>query len=379
MTHKSDYDRGGGVYIAAREELIKFNGHKKEFHKGKSVKSGIKNKLVIGILPITFAAIILSVLLIRSTVINIIALNNDWKAWTISGSVISVLILIVVFLLIFGITVICLFFKSLIKLIDELKSNLADREKFTSLGQLAGGISHNLRSPLMAVSGAVEALKELISEYERSIGDSCVTEEDHHDIAKEMLTWVEKIKPQCSYMSDIISAVKGQAGRNGTSCGVSFTLEELLKRIDILMGHELKTFRCKIQKDIRIDLSTGINGEISSLIQVLNNLIVNAIHSYEGKEGIIYFSIMESGNNVEFIISDKGKGIEKEIQAKLFKEMITTKGTCGSGLGLYMSYSTIKEYFGGDITFESYEGSGTAVHIIIPFAVSHNDKGSWLK
>ena len=46
--------------------------------------------------------------------------------------------------------------------------------------------------------------------------------------------------------------------------------------------------------------------------------------------------------------------------------MITTKGKNGTGLGLYMSYSTIKAHFGGEITFESEKGKGTTFHIIIP-------------
>lgn len=327
--------------------------------------------MLIRILPIALAAAILSILLIQSTIVNIIAGNNQYKSGIIFGSTSGIIILSVTIMLILGIIFICFFFKSLLKLNEELKNNLAVRERFAFIGQLAGGISHNLKSPLMAISGSVEAFRELILEYERSIGDSTVTEEDHHEIAKEMLIWVEKIKPQCSYMSDIISAVKGQAGSNSTSWGISFSLKDLLKRIDILLSYELKTFRCKLQKDICMDLNTEIKGEISILIQVLNNLIVNAIHSYEGKEGTIYFSVMERNRNVEFIIRDTGKGIEKKVQDKLFKEMVTTKGSDGTGLGLYMSYFAIKEYFGGDILFESYEGKGTEFKIIIPRTESH--------
>ena len=46
--------------------------------------------------------------------------------------------------------------------------------------------------------------------------------------------------------------------------------------------------------------------------------------------------------------------------------MVTTKGKNGTGLGLYMSYSNIRAYFGGDITYETKEGTGTTFNIIIP-------------
>ena len=58
--------------------------------------------------------------------------------------------------------------------------------------------------------------------------------------------------------------------------------------------------------------------------------------------------------------------MKEEVQNKLFKEMITTKGKNGTGLGLYMSYSTIKGKFNGDLKFESKEGKGTTFTITIP-------------
>ena len=59
-----------------------------------------------------------------------------------------------------------------------------------------------------------------------------------------------------------------------------------------------------------------------------------------------------------------------EIQEKLFKTMITTKGKNGTGLGMFMSYSTIKGQFNGDITFTSEVGKGTTFNIIIPLPKS---------
>ena len=58
--------------------------------------------------------------------------------------------------------------------------------------------------------------------------------------------------------------------------------------------------------------------------------------------------------------------LSKEVQDKLFKEMVTTKGKNGTGLGLYMSYSNIKAHFNGNITFETVENSGTTFNLIIP-------------
>ena len=117
---------------------------------------------------------------------------------------------------------------------------LMERERLASLGQLIGGIAHNLKTPIMSISGAAEALTDLTKEYDNSIDDPEVTHEDHHDIAKDMNSWISKIKSYTEYMSDIITAVKGQAVTLSETENVTFDIEELIKRVNILMKHELK-------------------------------------------------------------------------------------------------------------------------------------------
>ena len=69
---------------------------------------------------------------------------------------------------------------------------------------------------------------------------------------------------------------------------------------------------------------------------------------------------------MEFCLKDYGKGIPFQIQEKLFKEMVTTKGKGGTGLGLYMSNATIKGRFGGTMWFESTPGQGSTFMISDP-------------
>ena len=59
-------------------------------------------------------------------------------------------------------------------------------------------------------------------------------------------------------------------------------------------------------------------------------------------------------------------GISEEVLEKLSKEMITTKGKKGSGIGLFMSYANIKAQFNGEITVESELGKGTTFYIHLP-------------
>ena len=253
---------------------------------------------------------------------------------------------------------------------QALKDNqdiLIERERLASLGQLIGGIAHNLKSPIMSISGATEGLTDLIKEYEESIVDKDVTIDDHLAIANDMRDWISKIKSYLEYMSDIITAVKGQAVALSENTVDSFTVEELTKRVDILMKHELKKALITLNLDLKVPTSLMIHGNINGLVQVINNMISNAIQAYKGKEGqTIDLIITQEKNDVIVSVRDYAGGLPKEVQEKLFKEMITTKGKDGTGIGLFMSYSNIRAHFNGDITYSTEEGKGTIFNIILP-------------
>jgi len=257
-----------------------------------------------------------------------------------------------------------------IKNINEIQDNqetLMEQERLASLGQLIGGIAHNLKTPIMSISGAAEGLTDLVKEYDASIDDPEVNSNDHHEIASDMNSWISKIKTHTEYMSDIITAVKGQAVALSNEENISFTVGELLKRIDILMKHELKSAIIYLNIYMQTDENTVIRGDVNSLVQVINNMVSNSIQAYNGKtDQNIDIIVGRKSNDLLISIKDYGCGLSEKVKNKLFKEMITTKGKNGTGLGLYMSYSTIRAHFNGNITVESEKDKGTTFTIILP-------------
>ena len=254
--------------------------------------------------------------------------------------------------------------------LEAIKSSqnmLIEKERLASLGQMIGGIAHNLKTPIFSISGASEGLTDLINEYRSSITDPTVTIQDHYAIAKDMEDWIEKIKSYTAYMSDVITAVRGQAVALTNDVDETFTIEELVKRVDILMKHELKSALVNLNISVQTDKTFEMRGNINSLVQVINNIISNAIQSYNGKpDQNIDFTVFKENRKIIITITDYGCGMSEEVQEKLFKEMITTKGKNGTGLGLFMSYSNIKAQFDGDLKFTSEEGKGTTFNLIIP-------------
>ena len=155
---------------------------------------------------------------------------------------------------------------------ETIKNNqdiLMERERLAGLGQLIGGIAHNLKTPIMSIAGATQGLENLIKEYDESIDDPLVNSQDHHDIASDMEEWIPKIRAHLEYMSDIITTVKGQAvaslSENDTE---EFTVMELIKRVNILMKHELKNAYIYLNVLMKID-----ENQIISLLKFITEAI----------------------------------------------------------------------------------------------------------
>lgn len=253
------------------------------------------------------------------------------------------------------------------KTLKDNQNTLMERERLATLGQMIGGIAHNLKTPIMSIAGAMEGMQDLVTEYDKSIDDPEVTKEDHHAIAHDMKDWISKVNTYDAYMSDVITAVKGQTVNFNDSTVEAFTIKELLKDVNILMKHELKSALIMLDVDCKVDENTTLHGNVNSLVQVVNNLISNAIQSYNGKQNEeILLTISQKNNNIVIAVRDHGSGIPEDVQKKLFNEMITTKGHKGTGLGLFMSYSTIKGHFNGNLSFKSKVGEGTTFYIELP-------------
>ena len=251
--------------------------------------------------------------------------------------------------------------------IESSQQTLLEQERLASLGQMIGGIAHNMKTPIMSVSGAAEGLTELVGEYIASIDNPSVNSNDHREIAKDMLDWITKIKTHTAYMSDIITAVKGQASQLATTEYSTFSVYDLIKKVDILVKHEIKKALLTLETSIECEPTLALRGDINNLIQVIINLISNSVQAYNGKPNEkIFLTVNADDSNVFIKIKDNGCGMSDEIKNKLFKEMITTKGKNGTGLGLYMSYSTIKGKFNGNIEFTSELNVGTTFVITLP-------------
>ncbi|MEA5018506.1 MAG: histidine kinase N-terminal 7TM domain-containing protein [Erysipelotrichaceae bacterium] len=258
--------------------------------------------------------------------------------------------------------------------LQNSQNQMMEKERLASLGQMVGGIAHNLKTPIMAIAGAASAMENLVEECKLSFGNKEVTLDDYQEIYEEMMGWLVRTRESCAYMSDIISVVKGQATNMNASDQVEFSIDELLKRVTLLMNHEIKSNKCNFIISNKVDNSVLLTGDINNLVQVLNNLISNAIDAQKTlAKNTVELNAKLEENFITISVKDYGVGVPYDVADKLFKEMVTSKGSLGTGIGLYMSNVVIRGKFSGTMWYEKNPEGGSTFGFTIPYNQGFDD------
>jgi signal transduction histidine kinase len=227
------------------------------------------------------------------------------------------------------------------KELKDAQEQLVRREKLAILGQLAGGVGHELRNPLGVISNAVYYLKMVMPEADESI--------------KEYLETIsEEVNRSTGIVSDLLdfSRVKSVEREEVTVSGL---VSEVLEKQPALEN-------VKVATTIPSDLPP-VFIDHRQIGQVLDNLFTNACQAMpEG--GKLSIQAKAKKDKVHVSVMDTGSGISKENMEKVFEPLFTTK-TRGIGLGLAVS-KNLMEANGGSIEVESEEGKGSIFTVIIP-------------
>lgn len=235
--------------------------------------------------------------------------------------------------------------------LEEAEERLLRREKLAMLGQLAGGVAHELRNPLGVMSNAVYYLRMLQDE------DGTASEE-YLDILSQEVHNAEKIITDLLDFARIKSPSKGPVS-------VSEIVDEALVRSETSDG---------VTVDVQIpDQAPVLFVDPKQMVQVLRNLITNA-HQAMPTGGLITIQAKVEGALVAVSVTDTGTGMGQETLARLFEPLFTTKAK-GIGLGLAVSKHLV-EANGGSIRVRSEEGRGSTFTVMLPAADGRTWDGS---
>jgi PAS domain S-box-containing protein len=228
----------------------------------------------------------------------------------------------------------------------EAQEQLIRSEKLAAIGQLAGGVGHELRNPLGAIKNATYYVKGKVAQSELAQKEPRVME------------FLDIVDDEVNSSNKIINDLLGfsRVGRPSVSpTRMKKVIEDALSRIPIPENIELLR---RLDADL-----TEIKVDSDQIQQVLVNIMTNAVQAMpEG--GKLTISTKENGEFLEVEIADTGSGMPQEVKDKVFEPLFTTRAK-GIGLGLAVCKSIVDRHE-GHIEVSSKLGKGTTFNIKLP-------------
>ena len=226
--------------------------------------------------------------------------------------------------------------------LKEAQEQLVFSEKLAVLGQLAGGMGHELGNPLGAIKCAVYFLKGVL---EKPCSD-----------VKETLDILDREVERCQrIIANLFDFVRSKSSI-WRKADINELIRETLSRVSVPENVEVMSQLDEAVPRILIDPD--------QLIQVIENLVLNAIQAMPQGGRLTIKSGVPSLEWVAVSFSDTGGGIPDENLKKVFEPFFTTRAK-GIGLGLVLTKSLIERH-GGTIEVESEVGEGSIFTIRLP-------------
>ncbi len=236
----------------------------------------------------------------------------------------------------------------------QLLEETARISKLADIGRLTAGMAHELNNPLSILSGYLENLSYSVRE---------------NDISKESL--MENIIPIENASKRMARIIRGMLAkiRDEKIEMKSISLLHIVKESLILLQGILDSQSIELKVEVEPDI--WINGDSTSIEQIITNIITNACNALDSKkERLIRIRSKLQDKMVSLEVWNNGDLIPDEIQKKIFTPFFTTKQTGeGTGLGLFMSYQVMKTH-NGELGFYSNEQAGTAFVLNFPQVAS---------
>ncbi|MEP2025259.1 MAG: ATP-binding protein [Reichenbachiella sp.] len=223
--------------------------------------------------------------------------------------------------------------------LESTKIELARNEKEAAWREMAKQVAHEIKNPLTPMKLTIQHLHRILKDKE---GD------------KKSL---EILLSQIDTLDEIVTSFSHFA-KMPTPEREPFDIRQTLE----------KSIDLHVDKKIEKELESGVfkvMGDKKLFGRIFNNLILNAFQAMKStKDASLFVSLLKQNDSVHIRFKDKGEGMAKDIQDKVFTPNFSTKET-GSGIGLAVAKRGI-EHAGGNIWFETELGLGTTFHIELP-------------
>jgi signal transduction histidine kinase len=228
----------------------------------------------------------------------------------------------------------------------RIKTALYEKNKYASLGMLLGGISHEVLNPLHSVYAPLENIEKSINAFD--IKQKKIVK--HH---------INQVYDNLGRIEELVKSLKTLYYRGKFEIQ-DIDLEEIIRSIKNVLEPKFLdkiTFRYHIEENFKL------RGHYEALIQIMINLISNAVDAIENKGTIEIVAEMENSKSI-IRVKDNGCGIPEEDLKNVFEPFYTRKEVGkGSGLGLFIVNELIRK-LNWKINIQSEINMGTQITII---------------
>lgn len=240
----------------------------------------------------------------------------------------------------------------------RLEQRLIRADKLASLGILVAGVAHEINNPLGIIAGYSEAL--LDRAQDRGLRAM--------DAFEDFPEYLETINKEIFRCKDTLKTLL-EFARPSSGTFRAIDINGLIKEVILLVKHGARAHNHRIDLYLQREIPETL-ADPGAMRQVLLNIIMNSFF-YMDKEGLIIIRTSLEKNPIDsdhilIMISDNGKGIDKDVIDKIFDPFFSTKSVGeGTGLGLSICHRIVSEHE-GTIDVESRAGTGTTFMIRIP-------------
>lgn len=229
--------------------------------------------------------------------------------------------------------------------IGRLRTELENQKRLAALGEMAGGLAHQIRNILGTINGYATLLKKHLKEEKLSVGYATALLEESREADELINRFLSFARP--------------------------FEYSPRITDVGQLVEECLESFRAR-QDDCSVELRTsfqvGVMAEADPILlkQAIGNLIDNAIQAYEGGRVMVEVGVGTESEMVVVTVRDRGCGISRENLDKIFTPFFSSRPS-GTGLGLPLAAKIIALH-GGMVEIDSEPGKGSEFKISFPLA-----------
>lgn len=238
-----------------------------------------------------------------------------------------------------------------IKKRKETQLQLLHAEKLGALGRLSASIAHEFGNPLIGIQ---YLLQDILARFSLSLEDEKLIE-----------VGVEECHRMKMLIRDMQQLNRPSSGRKNP-----FDPHKAIENVLLFQKNNLTNLGIKVIRRFADNIKPIMAVE-DQITQVLVNITLNAVDAMTDKGGSLTISTSQDSEYLDILIRDTGTGIDESNQKNIFEPFFSTKPNVdGTGLGLPVSYSIIKNH-DGDLTFSSRPGEGTTFHIKLPYIIAN--------